>query len=162
LLEISAILPPLSPHPLSPVPPMMQPPKSKFLSDYSINIFIRNSGFNIMIKYYLVIMAGVFLQSCSPKPEPEKLKEIIGEIEKKSKNENFTDNEWVKYQNEITSLTQDYENKKQFLTPEQRGDWNRLMGKYKAQLIKRGMDEIKAELQDLAIQAEGFVEEISK
>jgi hypothetical protein len=107
-------------------------------------------------------MVGFLLQSCLPKPEPEKLKEIVGEIEIRSKNENFKEEDWAKYQDEITSLSQEYEKNKESLTPEQREDWNRLMGKYKAQQIKRGVDILKSELQDLGKQAEGFLEELSK
>jgi len=48
------------------------------------------------------------------------------------------------------------------LSPEQRQEWNKLMGKYKAQQIKRGMDKLKLELKDLGEQADSFIEELTK
>ena len=105
-----------------------------------------------------VIIFGIL--GCLPQPEPEKLQQIVTEIE--SKNSNMTDMDWAKYEADITTLSAEYEKNKETLTPEQRQEWNKLMGKYKAQQIKRGVDKLKLEMKDLGEQAESFIEELTK
>lgn len=97
---------------------------------------------------------------CLPQPEPEKLQQIVNEIE--TKNTNMTDIEWDKYEAEIATLSAEYAKNKETLSPEQRQEWNKLMGKYKAQQIKRGMDKLKLEVKDIGEQAESFIEELTK
>jgi hypothetical protein len=74
----------------------------------------------------------------------------------------MTDMDWDKYEAEIATLSAEYEKNKETLSPEQRQEWNKLMGKYKAQQIKRGMDKLKLELKDLGEQADSFIEELTK
>jgi hypothetical protein len=74
----------------------------------------------------------------------------------------MTDLEWDKYEAKIATLSAEYEINKETLSPEQRQEWNKLMGKYKAQQIKRGMDKLKLEVKDLGEQAESFIEELTK
>ena len=105
-----------------------------------------------------VIIFGTL--GCLPQPEPEKLQQIVSEIE--TKNTNMTDMDWDKYEDEIATLSAEYEKNKEILSPEQRQEWNKLMGKYKAQQIKRGMDKLKLELKDLGEQADSFIEELTK
>ena len=105
-----------------------------------------------------VIIFGTL--GCLPQPEPEKLQQIVNEID--TKNANMTDLDWDKYEAEIATLSAEYEKNKETLSPEQRQEWNKLMGKYKAQQIKRGMDKLKLEMKDLGEQAESFIEELTK
>jgi hypothetical protein len=115
-----------------------------------------------------IAMKIVFLMSviifgtlgCLSQPEPDKLQKIVSEIE--TKNTNMTDMDWDKYEADITTLSAEYEKNKETLSPEQRQEWNKLMGKYKAQQIKRGMDKLKLEVKDLGEQAESFIEELTK
>jgi len=105
-----------------------------------------------------VIIFGTL--ACLPQPKPDKLQQIVSEIE--TKNTNMTDLDWDKYEAEIATLSAEYEINKETLSPEQRQEWNKLMGKYKAQQIKRGMDKLKLEVKDLGEQAESFIEELTK
>lgn len=105
-----------------------------------------------------VIIFGTF--GCLPQAEPEKLQQIVTEIE--TKNRNMTDLDWAKYEADIATLSAEYEKNKETLSPEQRQEWNKLMGKYKAQQIKRGVDKLKLEMKDLGEQAESFIEELTK
>jgi len=105
-----------------------------------------------------VIILGTF--GCFSQPEPDKLQQIVTEIE--TKNTNMTDLDWAKYEADITTLSAEYEKNKETLSPEQRQEWNKLMGKYKAQQIKRGLDKLKLEVKDLGVQAESFIEEFTK
>ena len=105
-----------------------------------------------------VIIFGTL--GCLPQPEPEKLQQIVTEIE--TKNTHMTDLDWAKYEADIATLSAEYEKNKETLSPEQRQEWNKLMGKYKAQQIKRGMDKLKLEMKDLGEQAESFIEELTK
>jgi hypothetical protein len=74
----------------------------------------------------------------------------------------MTDLDWAKYEADIATLSAEYEKNKETLSPEQRQEWNKLMGKYKAQQIKRGVDKLKLEMKDLGEQAESFIEELTK
>jgi len=115
----------------------------------------------IAMKIILLLSVIIFgTLSCLPQPEPEKLQQIVNEIE--TKNTNMTDMDWDKYEADITTLSAEYEKNKETLSPEQRQEWNKLMGKYKAQQIKRGMDKLKLELKDLGEQADSFIEELTK
>lgn len=115
----------------------------------------------IAMKIILLLSVIIFgTLSCLPQPEPEKLQQIVNEID--TKNTNMTDLDWDKYEAEIATLSVEYEKNKESLSPEQRQEWNKLMGKYKAQQIKRGMDKLKLEVKDLGEQAESFIEELTK
>jgi hypothetical protein len=115
----------------------------------------------IAMKIILLLSVIIFgTLGCLPQPEPEKLQQIVTEIE--TKNTNMTDLDWAKYEADITTLSAEYEKNKETLSPEQRQEWNKLMGKYKAQQIKRGMDKLKLEMKDLGEQAESFIEELTK
>lgn len=105
-----------------------------------------------------VIIFGTL--GCLSQPEPDKLQKIVSEME--TKNTNMTDMDWDKYEADITTLSAEYEKNKETLSPEQRQEWNKLMGKYKAQQIKRGVDKLKLEMKDLGEQAESFIEELTK
>jgi len=123
-------------------------------------IFVKIKNQNAM-KIILLLSVIIFgILGCLPQPEPEKLQQIVTEIE--SKNSNMTDMDWAKYEADITTLSAEYEKNKETLSPEQRQEWNKLMGKYKAQQIKRGMDKLKLELKDLGEQADSFIEELTK
>jgi hypothetical protein len=123
-------------------------------------IFVKIKNQNAM-KIILLLSVIIFgILGCLPQPEPEKLQQIVTEIE--SKNSNMTDMDWAKYEADITTLSAEYEKNKETLSPEQRQEWNKLMGKYKAQQIKRGMDKLKLEMKDLGEQAESFIEELTK
>ncbi len=112
---------------------------------------------NIILLLSVIIFGTL---GCLPQPEPEKLQQIVTEIE--TKNTNMTDLDWAKYEADIATLSAEYEKNKETLSPEQRQEWNKLMGKYKAQQIKRGMDKLKLEMKDLGEQAESFIEELTK
>jgi len=115
----------------------------------------------IAMKIILLLSVIIFgTLGCLPQPEPDKLQQIVSEIE--TKNTNMTDLDWDKYEAEIATLSAEYEKNKETLSPEQRQEWNKLMGKYKAQQIKRGMDKLKLEVKDLGEQAESFIEELTK
>jgi hypothetical protein len=115
----------------------------------------------IAMKIILLLSVIIFgTLGCLPQPEPEKLQQIVNEID--TKNTNMTDLEWDKYEGKIATLSAEYEINKETLSPEQRQEWNKLMGKYKAQQIKRGMDKLKLEVKDLGEQAESFIEELTK
>ncbi len=115
----------------------------------------------IAMKIILLLSVIIFgTLGCLPQPEPDKLQKIVSEIE--TKNTNMTDMDWDKYEAEIATLSAEYEINKETLSPEQRQEWNKLMGKYKAQQIKRGMDKLKLELKDLGEQADSFIEELTK
>ena len=115
----------------------------------------------IAMKIILLLSVIIFgTLGCLPQPEPDKLQKIVSEIE--TKNTNMTDMDWDKYEAEIATLSAEYEKNKETLSPEQRQKWNKLMGKYKAQQIKRGMDKLKLELKDLGEQADSFIEELTK
>jgi hypothetical protein len=115
----------------------------------------------IAMKIILLLSVIIFgTLGCLPQPEPDKLQKIVSEIE--TKNTNMTDMDWDKYEADITTLSAEYEKNKETLSPEQRQEWNKLMGKYKAQQIKRGMDKLKLELKDLGEQADSFIEELTK
>jgi hypothetical protein len=115
----------------------------------------------IAMKIILLLSVIIFgTLGCLPQPEPDKLQKIVSEIE--TKNTNMTDMDWDKYEAEIATLSAEYEKNKETLSPEQRQEWNKLMGKYKAQQIKRGMDKLKLELKDLGEQADSFIEELTK
>ena len=115
----------------------------------------------IAMKIILLLSVIIFgTLGCLPQPEPDKLQKIVSEIE--TKNTNLTDMDWDKYEAEIATLSAEYEKNKETLSPEQRQEWNKLMGKYKAQQIKRGMDKLKLELKDLGEQADSFIEELTK
>ena len=115
----------------------------------------------IAMKIILLLSVIIFgTLGCLPQPEPDKLQKIVSEIE--TKNTNMTDMDWDKYEAEIATLSAEYEKNKETLSPEQRQEWNKLMGKYKAQQIKRGMDKLKLEVKDLGEQAESFIEELTK
>ena len=115
----------------------------------------------IAMKIILLLSVIIFgTLGCLPQPEPEKLQQIVNEID--TKNTNMTDLEWDKYEAKIATLSAEYEINKETLSPEQRQEWNKLMGKYKAQQIKRGMDKLKLEVKDLGEQAESFIEELTK
>lgn len=105
-----------------------------------------------------VIIFGLF--GCLPQPEPDKLQQILNEIE--TKNTHLTEMDWEKYEADINTLSAEYEKNKETLSPEQRKEWNKLMGKYKAQQIKRGMEKLKREVKDIGEQAESFIEELTK
>jgi hypothetical protein len=123
-------------------------------------IFVKIKNQNAM-KIILLLSVIIFgILGCLPQPEPEKLQQIVTEIE--TKNSNMTDMDWAKYEADITTLSAEYEKNKETLSPEQRQEWNKLMGKYKAQQIKRGMDKLKLEMKDLGEQAESFIEELTK
>jgi len=123
-----------------------------------IFVYIENQ---IAMKIILLLSVIIFgTLGCLPQPEPEKLQQIVNEID--TKNTNMTDLEWDKYEAEIATLSAEYEINKETLSPEQRQEWNKLMGKYKAQQIKRGMDKLKLEVKDLGEQAESFIEELTK
>jgi hypothetical protein len=123
-----------------------------------IFVYIENQIAMKIILLLTVIIFGTL--GCLPQPEPEKLQQIVNEID--TKNTNMTDLEWDKYEAKITTLSAEYEKNKETLSPEQRQEWNKLMGKYKAQQIKRGMDKLKLEVKDLGEQAESFIEELTK
>jgi hypothetical protein len=115
----------------------------------------------IAMKIILLLSVIIFgTLGCLPQPEPDKLQKIVSEIE--TKNTNMTDMDWDKHEAEIATLSAEYEKNKETLSPEQRQEWNKLMGKYKAQQIKRGMDKLKLELKDLGEQADSFIEELTK
>ena len=115
----------------------------------------------IAMKIILLLSVIIFgTLGCLPQPEPEKLQQIVNEID--TKNTNMTDLDWDKYEAKIATLSAEYEKNKETLSPEQRQEWNKLMGKYKAQQIKRGMDKLKLEMKDLGEQAESFIEELTK
>jgi predicted PurR-regulated permease PerM len=123
-------------------------------------IFVKIKN-QIAMKIILLLSVIIFgILGCLPQPEPEKLQQIVSEIE--TKNTNMTDMDWDKYEAEIATLSAEYEKNKETLSPEQRQEWNKLMGKYKAQQIKRGMDKLKLELKDLGEQADSFIEELTK
>jgi hypothetical protein len=123
-------------------------------------IFVKIKNQNAM-KIILLLSVIIFgILGCLPQPEPDKLQQIVSEIE--TKNTNMTDMDWDKYEAEIATLSAEYEKNKETLSPEQRQEWNKLMGKYKAQQIKRGMDKLKLELKDLGEQADSFIEELTK
>ena len=123
-----------------------------------IFVYIENQ---IAMKIILLLSVIIFgTLGCLPQPEPDKLQKIVSEIE--TKNTNMTDMDWDKYEAEIATLSAEYEKNKETLSPEQRQEWNKLMGKYKAQQIKRGMDKLKLELKDLGEQADSFIEELTK
>jgi hypothetical protein len=123
-------------------------------------IFVKIKN-QIAMKIILLLSVIIFgTLGCLPQPEPEKLQQIVSEIE--TKNTNMTDMDWDKYEDEIATLSAEYEKNKEILSPEQRQEWNKLMGKYKAQQIKRGMDKLKLELKDLGEQADSFIEELTK
>jgi hypothetical protein len=123
-----------------------------------IFVYIENQ---IAMKIILLLSVIIFgTLGCLPQPEPEKLQQIVNEID--TKNTNMTDLEWDKYEAKIATLSAEYEINKETLSPEQRQEWNKLMGKYKAQQIKRGMDKLKLEVKDLGEQAESFIEELTK
>jgi hypothetical protein len=123
-------------------------------------IFVKIKNQNTM-KIILLLSVIIFgTLGCLPQPEPEKLQQIVNEID--TKNTNMTDLEWDKYEAEIATLSAEYEKNKETLSPEQRQEWNKLMGKYKAQQIKRGVDKLKLEVKDLGEQAESFIEELTK
>jgi len=123
-----------------------------------IFVYIENQ---IAMKIILLLSVIIFgTLGCLPQPEPDKLQKIVSEIE--TKNTNMTDLDWDKYETEIATLSAEYEKNKETLSPEQRQEWNKLMGKYKAQQIKRGMDKLKLEVKDLGEQAESFIEELTK
>jgi hypothetical protein len=123
-----------------------------------IFVYIENQ---IAMKIILLLSVIIFgTLGCLPQPEPEKLQQIVNEID--TKNTNMTDLEWDKYEAKIAILSAEYEINKETLSPEQRQEWNKLMGKYKAQQIKRGMDKLKLEVKDLGEQAESFIEELTK
>jgi len=123
-----------------------------------IFVYIENQ---IAMKIILLLSVIVFgTLGCLPQPEPEKLQQIVNEID--TKNTNMTDLDWDKYEAKIATLSAEYEINKETLSPEQRQEWNKLMGKYKAQQIKRGMDKLKLEVKDLGEQAESFIEELTK
>ena len=123
-----------------------------------IFVQIENQSAMKIILLLSVIIFGTL--GCLPQPEPDKLQKIVSEIE--TKNTNMTDMDWDKYEAEIATLSAEYEKNKETLSPEQRQEWNKLMGKYKAQQIKRGMDKLKLELKDLGEQADSFIEELTK
>ena len=123
-----------------------------------IFVYIENQIAMRIILLLSVIFFGTL--GCFPQPEPEKLQQIVNEID--TKNTNMTDLEWDKYEAKIATLSAEYEINKETLSPEQRQEWNKLMGKYKAQQIKRGMDKLKLEVKDLGEQAESFIEELTK
>jgi hypothetical protein len=123
-----------------------------------IFVYIENQIAMKIILLLTVIIFGTL--GCLPQPEPEKLQQIVNEID--TKNTNMTDLEWDKYEAKIATLSAEYEINKETLSPEQRQEWNKLMGKYKAQQIKRGMDKLKLEVKDLGEQAESFIEELTK
>ena len=123
-------------------------------------IFVKIKNQNAM-KIILLLSVIIFgILGCLPQPEPDKLQKIVSEIE--TKNTNMTEMDWDKYEAEIATLSAEYEKNKETLSPEQRQEWNKLMGKYKAQQIKRGMDKLKLELKDLGEQADSFIEELTK
>jgi hypothetical protein len=123
-----------------------------------IFVTIKNQNAMKIILLLSVIIFGIL--GCLPQPEPDKLQKIVSEIE--TKNTNMTEMDWAKYEADITTLSAEYEKNKETLSPEQRQEWNKLMGKYKAQQIKRGMDKLKLELKDLGEQADSFIEELTK
>lgn len=123
-------------------------------------IFVKIEN-QITMKIILLLSVIIFgTLGCLPQPEPEKLQQIVNEID--TKDTNMTDLDWDKYEAEIATLSAEYEKNKETLSPEQRQEWNKLMGKYKAQQIKRGMDKLKLEVKDLGEQAESFIEELTK
>jgi len=123
-------------------------------------IFVKIEN-QITMKFIFLLSVIIFgTLGCLPQPEPEKLQQIVNEID--TKNANMTDLDWDKYEAEIATLSAEYEKNKETLSPEQRQEWNKLMGKYKAQQIKRGMDKLKLEVKDLGEQAESFIEELTK
>ena len=127
---------------------------------YIKGIFVKIKNQNAM-KIILLLSVIIFgTLGCLPQPEPEKLQQIVTEIE--TKNTNMTDLDWAKYEADIATLSAEYEKNKETLSPEQRQEWNKLMGKYKAQQIKRGMVKLKLEMKDLGEQAESFIEELTK
>jgi hypothetical protein len=127
---------------------------------YIKGIFVKIKNQNAM-KIILLLSVIIFgTLGCLPQPEPEKLQQIVTEIE--TKNTNMTDLDWAKYEADIATLSAEYEKNKETLSPEQRQEWNKLMGKYKAQQIKRGVDKLKLEMKDLGEQAESFIEELTK
>ena len=56
-----------------------------------------------------VIIFGTL--GCLPQPEPEKLQQIVTEIE--TKNTNMTDLDWAKYEADIATLSAEYEKNKE-------------------------------------------------
>ena len=128
---------------------------------YYFKVIFVNIENQIAMKIILLLSVIIFgTLGCLPQPEPEKLQQIVNEID--TKNTNMTDLEWDKYEAKIATLSAEYEINKETLSPEQRQEWNKLMGKYKAQQIKRGMDKLKLEVKDLGEQAESFIEELTK
>ena len=128
---------------------------------YYFKVIFVNIENQIAMKIILLLSVIIFgTLGCLPQPEPDKLQKIVSEIE--TKNTNMTDMDWDKYEAEIATLSAEYEKNKETLSPEQRQEWNKLMGKYKAQQIKRGMDKLKLELKDLGEQADSFIEELTK
>jgi hypothetical protein len=128
---------------------------------YYFKVIFVNIENQIAMKIILLLSVIIFgTLGCLPQPEPEKLQQIVNEID--TKNTNMTDLEWDKYEAKIATLSAEYEKNKETLSPEQRQEWNKLMGKYKAQQIKRGMDKLKLELKDLGEQADSFIEELTK
>ena len=65
----------------------------------------------IAMKIILLLSVIIFgTLSCLPQPEPEKLQQIVNEID--TKNTNMTDLDWDKYEAEIATLSAEYENNK--------------------------------------------------
>lgn len=132
-----------------------------FIAIYYYKVIFVKKKNQIAMKNILLLSVIIFgLFGCLPQPEPDKLQQILNEIE--TKNTHLTEMDWEKYEADINTLSAEYEKNKETLSPEQRKEWNKLMGKYKAQQIKRGMDKLKREVKDIGEQAESFIEELTK
>jgi hypothetical protein len=132
-----------------------------FIAIYYYKVIFVKKKNQIAMKNILLLSVIIFgLFGCLPQPEPDKLQQILNEIE--TKNTHLTEMDWEKYEADINTLSAEYEKNKETLSPEQRKEWNKLMGKYKAQQIKRGMEKLKREVKDIGEQAESFIEELTK
>ena len=130
----------------------------------TINLVDMKSLLYSKIRTFASITFFSLALSCSSESEVVVLKRQITTVVNEANSISIEANtlEWVELEAEYDALYYEYDEIKETLTEEERGEINKSIGKFEALKAKRALKDFEGEVKDLTDQFESFVEEISK
>lgn len=111
------------------------------------------------IKLLSLLTIIVILSSCQPKTKIESIEETLTKAEKNISTVDSTD--LKKLETQMYEIQQDLEENRANYTDEEVREIGKLQGRYAALILKKGVDEIKDNLNNFKNQMEGFIEGIN-
>jgi hypothetical protein len=113
-------------------------------------------------KIFIIILVVIIylLSSCSPKEKYHDLQKSVNEVQKNA--DNFTNEDWDKYDKEIEETKEQLNTDRDKYTPEEIEKMNKLIGKYYALKASDKASNLKQDLKDASQQLEGMYETIFK